>query len=63
MAKPMAGVGFQTLMLRGTEWAARGRVTATPEAGWPESAEAAIAIAGPAATAPAKAPPPPKAKK
>ena len=25
--RPMAGVGFATLMLRGTEWAATGKVT------------------------------------
>ena len=59
----MKNPAFRTLLVRGTEWAARGQVTATPEANWPESAEAAIAIAGRAATAPAKAPPVPKAKK
>jgi len=34
--KPMAGVGFQTLMLRGTEWAATGKVTIPIPANWPE---------------------------
>ena len=33
--KPMAGVGFQTLMLRGTEWAATGKVTIPVPANWP----------------------------
>ena len=33
--KPMAGVGFQTLMLRGTEWAATGQVTIPIPARWP----------------------------
>jgi uncharacterized protein len=33
---PMAGVGFQTLMLRGTEWAATGKVTIPIPADWPE---------------------------
>jgi len=31
----MAGVGFQTLMLRGTEWAATGKVTIPIPADWP----------------------------
>ncbi|MDD4870304.1 MAG: ThuA domain-containing protein [Kiritimatiellae bacterium] len=35
--KPMAGVGFQTLMLRGTEWTATGKVTIQiPEKDWAE---------------------------
>lgn len=33
--KPMGGVGFQTLMLRGTEWAATGKVTIPIPADWP----------------------------
>lgn len=33
--KPMAGVGFRTLMLRGTEWAATGQVTVPIPAAWP----------------------------
>ena len=33
--KPMAGVGFQTLMLRGTEWAATGNVTIPIPDNWP----------------------------
>jgi len=34
--KPMAGAGFQTLMLRGTEWAATGKVTIPIPADWPQ---------------------------
>jgi uncharacterized protein len=34
--KPMACVGFRTLMLRGTEWAATGKVTLPIPADWPE---------------------------
>ena len=33
--KPMEGVGFKTLMLRGTEWAATGKVTIPIPADWP----------------------------
>jgi len=33
---PMAGVAFQTLMLRGTEWAATGKVTIPIPTDWPE---------------------------
>jgi type 1 glutamine amidotransferase len=33
--KPMAGVGFQTLMLRGTEWAATGNVKIPLPDAWP----------------------------
>ncbi len=33
--KPMACVGFRTLMLRGTEWAATGKVTIPIPADWP----------------------------
>jgi type 1 glutamine amidotransferase len=33
--KPMGGVGFQTLTLRGTEWAATGKVTIPIPADWP----------------------------
>lgn len=33
--QPMAGVGFRTLMLRGTEWAATGKVTIPIPADWP----------------------------
>jgi type 1 glutamine amidotransferase len=32
---PMACIGFQTLMLRGTEWAATGKVTIPIPANWP----------------------------
>jgi len=32
----MAGVAFQTLTLRGTEWAATGKVTIPIPANWPE---------------------------
>jgi type 1 glutamine amidotransferase len=32
--KPMEGVGFRTLMLRGTEWAATGKVTIPIPSGW-----------------------------
>jgi len=34
--RPMGGVGFQTLSLRGTEWAATGKVTIPIPADWPE---------------------------
>jgi type 1 glutamine amidotransferase len=34
--RPMAAVDFQTLMLRGTEWAATGKVTIPIPADWPE---------------------------
>ncbi len=34
--KPMGGVAWQTLMLRGTEWAATGKVTIPIPAAWPE---------------------------
>jgi uncharacterized protein len=33
--KPMAGVGFRILMLRGTQWAATGKVTIAIPADWP----------------------------
>lgn len=33
--RPMQGVGFRTLMLRGTEWAATGKVTIPIPAEWP----------------------------
>jgi uncharacterized protein len=33
--KPMAGTGFRTLMLRGTEWAATGKVTIPIPTDWP----------------------------
>jgi type 1 glutamine amidotransferase len=52
--KPMAGVGFQTLMLRGTEWAATGKVTIPIPADWP-------AVGGPQADELKKGNPPPKA--
>ncbi len=58
----MKNPAFRTLLVRGTEWAARGQVTAAPAAGWPETAAAAIAIAGPAATAPTKSQPTPNTK-
>jgi hypothetical protein len=32
----MKGIGFQTLMLRGTEWAATGQVTIPVPADWSE---------------------------
>ena len=35
--KSMAGLGFQTLMLRGTEWAATGKVTVPIPENWPVS--------------------------
>lgn len=34
--RSMNGIGFQTLMLRGTEWAATGQVTIPIPANWPE---------------------------
>ena len=37
----MSGVPWQTLMLRGTEWAATGRVTIPIPADWPEPQPAA----------------------
>jgi type 1 glutamine amidotransferase len=37
---PMAGVGFRTLMLRGTEWAATGKVTIPIPADWPAPVKA-----------------------
>jgi type 1 glutamine amidotransferase len=52
--KPMAGVGFQTLMLRGTEWAATGKVTIPIPADWP-------AVGTPQAEELKKADPPKKA--
>jgi type 1 glutamine amidotransferase len=36
--RSMSGVAWQTLMLRGTEWAATGRVTITIPADWPNPA-------------------------
>ena len=48
---PMGGVGFRTLMLRGTEWAASGKVTIPLPADWPvpgsAQAEALKTVAGP----------------
>jgi type 1 glutamine amidotransferase len=41
--KPMLGIGFRTLMLRGTEWAATGAVTIPIPASWPEPGSAAAA--------------------
>jgi type 1 glutamine amidotransferase len=35
--KPMGCVGFQTLMLRGTEWAATGKATIPIPSNWPEA--------------------------
>ena len=52
--KPMAGVGFRTLMLRGTEWAATGKVTIPIPADWP-------AVGSPQAEELKKANPPKKA--
>lgn len=40
-AKSMDGIGFQTLMLRGTEWAATGDVTLPIPATWPTPGSAA----------------------
>jgi uncharacterized protein len=34
-SRSMAGIGFQTLMLRGTEWAATGKVTIPIPGNWP----------------------------
>ena len=39
--KPMGGIGWKTLMLRGTEWAATGRVTIPIPGDWPELGGAA----------------------
>jgi len=50
----MAGVGFRTLMLRGTEWAATGKVTIPIPADWPE-------VGSPQAEELKKADPPKKA--
>jgi len=41
--RAMGGVAFQTLMLRGTEWAATGRVTVPLPADWPPPAPKAPA--------------------
>lgn len=51
----MRNPAFRTLLVRGTEWAARGTVTAAMAADWPATDAAAVALAGPAATKP-KAP-------
>jgi type 1 glutamine amidotransferase len=60
----MRNPGFRTLLVRATEWAARGTVTLPPPADWPDSEAAALAVVGPAAVAaaqpPAKARPSPK---
>jgi type 1 glutamine amidotransferase len=56
--KPMAGVGFQALMLRGTEWAATGKVTIPLPADWPAlgSPQAeALKVVEPAPAKPPKA--------
>jgi type 1 glutamine amidotransferase len=52
--KPMEGVAFKTLMLRGTEWAATGKVTIPIPAAWP-------AVGSPQAEELKKADPPKKA--
>ena len=44
-ATAMRNVGFQTLLLRGTEWAATGRVTIPPPKDWP-SGPAAGCVSG-----------------
>ena len=49
----MRNPGFRTLLVRGTEWAARGTVTAAPAADWPETEAVATALAGDTAAAPA----------
>ncbi|MDR2674214.1 MAG: ThuA domain-containing protein [Opitutaceae bacterium] len=41
----MRNPGFRTLLKRGTEWAATGRVTIAPDAPWPATEAAAIAVA------------------
>jgi type 1 glutamine amidotransferase/HEAT repeat protein len=48
-ARTMQNVAWQTLMLRGTEWAARGEVTIPIPASWPSSAGGAEAPPAPAA--------------
>ena len=61
--KPMGGAGFQALMLRGTEWAATGKVTIPVPTNWiaPGTPEAeALKVVEPA---PAKKPAKPAAKK
>ncbi|MGA2032348.1 MAG: ThuA domain-containing protein [Thermoguttaceae bacterium] len=40
--RPMACVGFRTLMLRGTEWAATGKVTIPIPSPWPQSAPISV---------------------
>ncbi|MBI5693096.1 MAG: ThuA domain-containing protein [Verrucomicrobia bacterium] len=51
----MRNPAFRTLLVRATEWAARGKVAATAAADWPDSAEKAAMVAGlPAATLLAK---------
>lgn len=56
--KPMAGVGFRTLMLRGAEWAATGKVTIPVPADWPTvgsaKAEELKKVEPPKAAPPAK---------
>ena len=57
--KPMGGSGFQSLMLRGTEWAATGKVTIPVPANWiaPGTPEAeALKVVEPAPAKPAKKP-------
>ncbi|MCX5655067.1 MAG: ThuA domain-containing protein [Planctomycetota bacterium] len=58
--KPMEGVGFQTLMLRGTEWAATGKVTIPIPTDWPAlgtpQAEELKKPGGPKKADPAKQP-------
>jgi type 1 glutamine amidotransferase len=41
----MRNPGFRTLLKRGTEWAATGKVTIAPDANWPATEAAAIAVA------------------
>lgn len=55
-ARSMADVGFQTLMLRGTEWAATGKVTIPIPADWPEVGSPQAAAMKKAAEPPKKAP-------
>ncbi|MBE3097421.1 MAG: ThuA domain-containing protein [Planctomycetes bacterium] len=59
--KPMAGAGFQTLMLRGTEWAATGKVTIPIPADWPQPGSTQAEELK-KADPPKKAPEPKKAK-
>ncbi|MCX5685122.1 MAG: ThuA domain-containing protein, partial [Planctomycetota bacterium] len=58
--KPMEGVAFRTLMLRGTEWAATGKVTIPIPADWPAVGSPKAEELKKAAEPPKKAPDAPK---